>query len=271
VERFSDDHFEKYRDFIREKYGIAFGPEKRDIMRARIDNHLSKEGYNLSYYAYLNVLKDADEVLLRKFAASLTVHKTDFFRETHHFTFISDNWSSILASLRMKKSGELRVWSAGCSTGEEPYTIAMVLTALATSHSLRVRVLATDLSTAVLSKAQKGIYPSSAIPEIPSRYLSRFFINLPSGEIQVTPDLRNMVTFRQFNLMDAFPFQSTFDIIFCRNVMIYFDADTQATLICKFYKVASPGAYFFIGHSESLSNRGQHFHYVQPTIYRRKA
>jgi len=269
-EQFTQLRFERYRDFIRQEFGITFSSEKKDMLQNKLDAQMHKDGYD-SYDKYLNMLRKANRNTIAKFAACITVHKTDFFREPHHFSFIDENWSKFLAMGRSRQPHQLRVWSAGCSTGEEPYTLAMVLAERCALNNIGLRILATDLSNRVLSKAKEGRYPVGASIDIGQDYLEKYFYRIDSGEIEVVPELKALITFRQFNLLDPFPFQGTFDLILCRNVMIYFDIETQVKLVQDFFDVTSPGGFLFIGHSESLNNRGRQYSYIQPTVYRKKA
>jgi len=184
-----------------------------------------------------------------------------------HFDFLKHNLPLLLKkNARINTNREIRVWCSACSTGQEAYTIAMVLKELFHDQLMDIKILATDISTKVIEIAQRGSYPSTIQNEIAPDYLNRYF-NKANGEYQVNHELKNIVTFRKFNLMEMFPFSNQFDIIFCRNVMIYFDIATQEQLVKKFHDFMPVGGLLFIGQSESLINKKNTFNYLQPSIY----
>ncbi len=264
----TDAQFDRYRTYIRQMYGINMGPQKKEMLQFRLIRLL--EYYHLSSFdAYFDLLTHSRERSVHdRFASEVTINKTDFFREEKHFGYLQENIQAILLrNSRTRTRQELRAWSAGCSTGEEPYTLAMVLKECLPA-GMQVRILATDLSTKVLATAQQGWYSDGEGETIPPPMLNRYFIRSEGG-YQIIPAIREMVTFRQLNLMQPFHFQQTFDLVFCRNVMIYFDTATQQQLVDKFYNVLAPGGLLFIGHSESFLNKAHRFHYVQPALYRK--
>ncbi len=263
---FTDNHFLKYSRFIYEKFGIHLTDNKRLVLQSKIDKLMGKNNIS-SYEEYYRMLTQCgDRQYLLEFASEITINKTDFFRENNHFEFIRNNLNFITGNNpRIRGNRELRVWSAGCSTGEEPYTLAMVLKECM-PEEIRIKILATDVSSKVLVKAQKGIYHADIRNDVEGYYLNKYFKKTAEGFL-IKEDIREMVTFRMFNLMEPFPFKDTFDIIFCRNVVIYFDASTQQSLLDKFYEVMTLRGLLFIGHSESLSGKKHRFQYIQPTIY----
>lgn len=165
----------------------------------------------------------------------------------------------------------MRIWSAGCSTGQEAYNMAMVIDEYfgPRKGNWDTVILATDISMRTLTKAQKGIYKTEELKDVPANWKRKYFTSLPDGTFQVCDRLRKEVIFRPGNLMEPFQFKKPFDLIFCRNVMIYFDADTKAKLVNKFYDWTAPGGFLFIGHSESINGTGARYSYVQPAIYQR--
>lgn len=254
---------EEYRNIIRHKFGISISSDKADAMCLRIDKYARE--CDMSYADLLVSLKHGNLKYLEGFATAITINVTSFFREQGHFDFIVGNWNQIISNNpRIKQTGEIRVWSAGCSTGEEPYSIAMVLSRERPEY--RPRILATDINAKVVSIAQDGIYPEKIKEDIDPSYLGLFFERFEQKYI-VAPRIRDMIVFRTFNLMNSFPFKNTFDIIFCRNVMIYFSQEIQNGLIEKFSAVLNTGGLLFIGHSESINNRLNCFRYMQPTVY----
>lgn len=262
----SELQFERMVVLIKAKYGIRLTHEKKEMLEIRIRRLMSQ--YSVaSVDEYYRILAGGDQQYSADLMEELTVHKTDFFREIHHFTYLQQQASLVAACTdQVRKNREFKAWSAGCSTGEEPYTLAMVLKETL-PPDIRVRILATDISANVLQSAQQGVYPQEIMTEVPGQFAS-YFEGASSG-VRVRADIKSLVTFRQFNLMSPFPFGGKFDLIMCRNVMIYFDTTTQDTLVRKFYDALAPGGFLFIGHSESLTNRDHKFSFVRPTVYRK--
>jgi chemotaxis protein methyltransferase CheR len=206
---------------------------------------------------------------------AVTTNKTDFFREPEHFDFLLSNALPSLAS-RYGSSRRSLIWSAGCSTGEEPYTLAMLLSEYTHEHpGYRFNILATDISTAVLSKASLGIFKSEAVHPVPHTLRKKYLMRSrdpKSDLVRVVPDLRSRIEFRRLNFMDPdFPIQEPAEIVFCRNVIIYFDRPTQVRLLGKLIHYLVPGGYFFAGHSESLQNMDLPIAAVGPAVYRKTA
>lgn len=266
MQPFGEQQFRNFSGLINDSFGIYFGPGKKELLRSKLQKILTRYGLE-SYDEYYNMLRNSrDKRYLAELAQEITVNKTDFFREKNHFEFISDQLSIILEKRRrLHQRSELRIWSAGCSTGQEPYSLAMVLRECLPKGTA-ARILATDVNNRVLSTAIAGIYPESVRGEIPPDYFGKHFEKTGNGYI-ISDDIKRMVTFREFNVKRPFPFKRDFDMVFCRNVMIYFDASTQQQLIDKLYDVITPGGLLFIGHSESLSGRKHRFSYIRPTIY----
>lgn len=259
----SRELFELYSNLIKKQFGIRLSSDKQEQLNFKLGKLLLRYGV-ASPEDYYRLLVSGSREHVRSLLEELTVHKTEYFREKHHFDFLSQH-GSLTASAEVQKAGEFKAWSAGCSTGEEAYTLAMVLRDALPSH-FGLRVLATDVSRKILMAAQRGVYPESIEKDIPAAYLKKYF-RREEQEFVVTEGLRQLVSFREFNLMAPFPFRGKFNVIFCRNVMIYFDSPTQEALVEKFYNALLPGGYLFIGHSESLSNMNTKFAFVKPTIY----
>ncbi len=216
---------------------------------------------------YQRLITGANKQYWVEFVDEITVHHSSFFRENNHFEFIRSRLRLIFEkNERILKNNEIRLWSAGCSTGEEPYTLAMVLKEWLPAEVV-VKILATDIGAGTLAVAQSGRYPAAIKKNMDPYYLMQYFTR-KEDEYEIKPEIKDLITFRLFNLMDPFPFNNTFDIIFCRNVMIYFNAEIQERLVQKFNKTLTPDGLLFIGHSESLLNNKQFgFEYLQPTIY----
>ncbi len=201
----------------------------------------------------------------------VSTNKTDFFREPKHFDFLREQTLPTLQSTR-----RVRIWSSASSSGEEPDTIAMTLyDSVPDPERWDFKILASDISTRVLARAASGIYEDERVRDLPKDVVERHFLRGKgerAGMIKVKPHLIEMVRYRRINLMDeAFPVKEPLDLIFCRNVMIYFDRPTQAQLVTKFYRYLKPGGYLFIGHSESLQRLDQPFKAIAPTIYQKEA
>jgi len=243
------------------------------MYQSRLGKILRHKDYR-SYKEYLDfVASDETGNALVEMLDALTTNLTFFFRENRHFDYITKVMTSQFneRALQQQKSSA-NFWSAGCSTGEEPYSIAMTLLEAHQTSPWNIKILATDLSTKVLEKAQKRIYDPEELKKMSLDLQRKYFDKIvEDGEelVRVHDEIQKLITFRRFNLMQPFPSQEAFDCIFCRNVMIYFDHDTQERLIEKFYNALQPGGHLFIGHSETLSRMEHKFEYVQPTIYRR--
>jgi chemotaxis protein methyltransferase CheR len=263
--------FDRLCRLIYERAGIALNGEKKIMLEGRLKRRMS--GLNLACYseycAYVFALgSDAEREMVHLIDA-VTTNKTDFFREKAHFEFLT---TTGLAELTSGSRHELLIWSAGCSTGEEPYTLAMVLNEYAQSHpGFRWRVLASDISTAVLAKAEMGVYPAAVLDPVPRDLRRKYFMvsRRDSERVRVVPELRALIEFRQMNLMEEFSLAEPADAIFCRNVVIYFDRPTQERLFRKFSRQLVKGGYLFVGHSESLHQMDVPLVPVAPALYRK--
>lgn len=266
--------FRKFAKIVYDKAGISLSDAKQELVRSRLLKRLrSLQMATFEIYFHYLSEQDASGDELVHMLDSISTNKTDFFRENQHFEFLTSNaLPSIIERARKTDSRKLRIWSAGCSSGEEPYTLAMVLRE-ALDGAWDTKILATDLSTRVLQTAYEGLYDEGRMAGVPSKYrINCFSKEKEDGEIiyRVKPDLRKMITFRRLNLMDpSYPFSGKFDVIFCRNVMIYFDKPTQEELVNKFYRYLTAGGYLFIGHSESLTALKTPFQLIRPTVYMR--
>lgn len=266
MQRFTNDQFLKFSNFIYSNFGIHMNESKKEILHTKLDKLISR--YNLASYDeyYGNLLKNTGGRLMIEFANEITVNLTSFFRENNHFTFIKNNIVSLIENNpRVTANNEIRVWCSACSTGEEAYSLAIILKEYV-PKGINIKLLATDISWKVLAAAQKGIYPRLIKNDMEYEYLNKYFDEIDEGYM-VSETIKNLVTFRCFNLMDVFPFKNSFDIIFCRNVMIYFDSVIRQSLLDRFYNVISPGGLLFIGHSESIAGQAHRFKYLQPTVY----
>ncbi len=274
MHRLSESLFQRFSTLVYQEAGINLHDGKKALLEARLAKRLRATGI-ASPREYLEFIlsEDGREEYVRFFDA-VSTNLTFFFREPKHFEFLEKvALSEIIERNRLEGTSRIRIWSAGCSTGEEPYSIAMTVVA-ALDHPGRwdFRVLATDISTRVLSTARIGIYDKSKLTHVPPALRQRFFEPVANGggakNYRVSAELAKIVAFRRLNLMDPFPFSGPFDVIFCRNVMIYFDKKTQESLIQKMSAYLHPGGYFLVGHSESLTGLKHPLRYVKPAVYR---
>jgi chemotaxis protein methyltransferase CheR len=271
---FSDEDFRSLARVAYEHAGIALADNKRNLVYSRVSRRLRALRMN-SFGEYREFLaSDAREI--ESFINSISTNHTKFFREVHHFHHFRTHTALPFAQSRGRSfGGRLRVWSAGCSSGEEPYTISVVLKREITDLSgCDVRILATDIDTDILTKAARGEFASAAMEEVPKPYQSFFKLEEDGGaggKVVMHRDVRSLITFRHLNLMGPWPFHGKFDVIFCRNVMIYFDGPTKATLVDRFTQQLKPGGWLYIGHSESLIGTHPGLQLVGRTIYQRIA
>ena len=267
----ADREYEILTDYILKNYGIKLGNEKKSLVVGRLQDVLLQKKFSsfTEYYEYVVSDKTGNAVVA--LVDKITTNHTFFMREPSHFYYFKDNVMPCLVSIIKNK--DLRIWSAGCSTGEEAYTLAMIIQDhFGNDKSLwDTKVLATDISSKVLEIAKKGEYRNKDIEALPLYWRANYFKKTDNDRSIVTDKIRNEVIFRSFNLMNSsFPFKKKFHIIFCRNVMIYFDAQTKKELVNRFYDFMEPGGYLFIGHSESLNREETRFKYVMPAVYRKE-
>ena len=274
-EGLSTADFDRLRSLIHAESGISLTPEKKTMLEIRLRRRLRSLHFSsgAEYCNYLFATAARDQELVHLIDA-VTTNKTDFFREPDHFEYLVSKALPELA-VRFGTSRQCLVWSAGCSTGEEPYTLAMVLNDYAATHpGFRYRVLATDICTEVLSKAKLGIYKSEAVRPVPQNLRTRYFMrsrDAGSDLVRVVPELRSRVEFRRLNFMDTdYAISEQPEIVFCRNVIIYFDRPTQVRLIGKLARHLAPGGYLFAGHSECLQNMDVPLVSAGVAVYRKK-
>ncbi len=269
----TDVQFQKFSALVYEKAGIYLKPEKKELLNARLGKRLRALGLDSfkSYYDYL--MRDASGDELVQMIDVVSTNFTSFFRESAHFDLLGNRVLPEITSSNRRKR-EITLWSSACSSGEEPYTMAMVVAGFLEQHpGWTFRLLATDISTKVLAQAQRGVYPDERIAKVPSSYLKRYFqkgVGGSRGYVKVKEGLQRHVTFSRFNLMHEFPWREELDVIFCRNVMIYFNRETQQELVAKFHRALVPGGYLFIGHSESITSLKHDFTQVDATAYQKR-
>ncbi len=271
----TDEEFENLRDLIYKTCGIHLTKAKKELMHARLSKRLRAGGFESFKEYYQFLIKGDSSAELVHLTDAISTNLTSFFRESRHFEYLTKKgFPNMFAG--PGSSLRLRFWSAGCSTGEEAYSLAITLLNylfLRNPADMDIKILGTDISTSVLQKAVSGIYSQDTIINISESDRKKFFHKFKQGNdyyYQVKDSVKNLITFRRLNLMESFPFKEIFDVIFCRNVMIYFDRPNQEVLVKKFYNCLKPGGLFMIGHSESLTCLKQPFEYIMPTIYIKK-
>ena len=272
----SEADFTRVCDAVYRHCGINLRDGKQSLVHARLAKRLRASRFE-SLTEYLDqVLADAGGREFTALIDALSTNLTSFYREPDHFRFLVDTaLPQVLSRKAARGDRRLRLWSAGCSTGEEAYTLAMTLLdspALSdrSAASMDVKILATDISTNVLRTAWQGFYAAERLDTLPAGYKARFFrpaVDDDERGFTVAPDIQQMIAFRYLNLMEEWPFTGPFDFIFCRNVMIYFDKPTQQRLVNRFHDVLAPGGVLFTGHSESLTGVDHPFRYIRPTVY----
>ena len=268
---FTDKDFEKVRNLVKSHTGISLSDAKKDMVYSRLSRRLrSLELEKFSDYCSLVEGGDDDELI--KFTNAITTNLTAFFREDHHFQYLAKTVVPELMKSNIKDR-RIRVWSAGCSTGEEPYSLAIALKECIPSFdSWDVKILATDLDSDVLQTAKNGVYKSERIEGLTSARKRNWFLKGKGdneGTVRVRPELQEMITFKQLNLLREWPTKGPFDFIFCRNVVIYFDKDTQKVLFDRYANVLKSNSHLFIGHSESLFKVSDRFSLLGQTIYKK--
>jgi len=262
------DEFNKIRDYIKANYGISLSNEKKTLVHSRLRSTIQELGMTTfsEYFDY--IVKDKSGEALTRFVNKITTNHTFFMRETEHFDYFR-NVALPYVEEKYSSQKDLRLWCAACSSGEESVTLQIIAQEFFQGKNWNTQILATDISANVLDKAVAGIYSNEALKAFPGDWSGKYFSKVDAQFSKVNPEIQKQIVYRRLNLMDAFPFKKTFQIIFCRNVMIYFDSATREQVVKKFYNVMEPGGYLFIGHSESISNSGTGFQYIKPAVYRK--
>jgi chemotaxis protein methyltransferase CheR len=261
----STGDFEQISSTLYEACGINLSTTKTELVRSRLSRRLAALGLS-DFTTYLALVRqDRTGGEMTHFVDVLTTNKTAFFREAPHFDFLKEH---VIPEL---PSGKLRIWSAACSSGEEPYSIAILLREIVPQiDTWDVKILATDISSRVLERARAGTYARVAMEGVPTELRRKYFETAGTTQVyKVREPVKRMVGFARLNLMDEWPMKGLFDVIFCRNVMIYFSKATQLSLVRRMAKFLKPGGHLLIGHAESLTGLDHGFHYVQPAIYKK--
>lgn len=256
-------------DFVQTNFGINL-TEKRTLVEGRFTNILETRGFKDFNSYFRTVIADKSEIELTQMMDILTTNHTFFMRESTHFDYFRDTVIPWLAET--VRDRDLRIWCAACSTGEEPYTLAMILADAfeKDKNPWDAKVLATDISSSALSTAKAGIYSAEAVENLPRAWQLAYFKPHGPDKFQVCDRIRERVIFRSFNLMEqVLPFRKSFHVVFCRNVMIYFNQETKDQLVKRFYNNTERGGYLFVGHSESITREGMDYRYLKPSVYRK--
>ncbi len=267
----SHKEYELIRQLVYERAGINLGDNRQHLVQARIAKIIRRKKLSCfdEYFQFLKSDRTGTEIA--SLIDAISTNTTYFFRESDHFDFLTASLEK-----RIEQAGNapltIRIWSAASSSGEEPYTIAMVVHQLMLKYSqLSLKLLATDISQQILEKAKVGIYPPERLKNIPKSYIRQYFRKITRDKelaYEIAPELKKLITFANFNLMiPQYPFKYGFDYVFCRNVMIYFDRTTQSAVVNKIAQHIKPGGYLIVGHSESLNNIKHPLKYIRPTIY----
>ena len=264
----TDRDFARIVKLVKTDAGIQLTDRKRELVYGRLARRLRALGLR-DFGRYCDMVEeDGDVTERRAMINAITTNLTSFFREKHHFDFLG---ATVLPELAAAKgSRRLRIWSAGCSTGEEAYSIAMTMRkSMPDLAGWDARILATDIDTDVIATGTAGRYPATRVELIPSDLRRQFVHGAGDETVEMADTIKSLIAFRQLNLFDQWPMKGPFDVIFCRNVVIYFDKETQRKLFCRFAEILKPDGWVFIGHSESMFNVCDRFRHIGRTIYRR--
>lgn len=268
----TEEEFHLISSLVYDKFGINLGEHKRSLVIERLQKVLRQGGFSSFTEYYYHVVQDATGHALLTLIDKISTNHTFFFREKEHFDILT---ATALPDVMRRQPGgkqRLKVWSAGCSSGEEPYTLAMVISDFfgARINNLDLGLLATDISVTALEKATLGIYSETETSQVPPAFKHRYLMRLEDGSWAVKESVKKMILFRRLNLMrQTYPFKGKFHLIFCRNVMIYFDILTRKALLERYYNYLEPEGYLFVGHSESLDRSNGLFRYIQPAVYQK--
>ena len=269
--KFSESDFLQLQQLALNHTGISLSSSKQNLVYSRLSRRLRVLNLD-NFHEYCNLVNDGHEDELENFFNAITTNLTAFFREPHHFEHLRGEFIPELMKNNLG-SRRLRIWSAGCSSGEEPYSIAITLReAMPEIDTWDVKILATDLDSEVIARAVQGIYPIDRVAGLDEQRLKNWFQKGSGSQqdmVRVSPSVRKLISFRKLNLIHEWPMQGPFDIIFCRNVVIYFDKHTQTVLFDRYADILSPGGQLFIGHSESLRTLTNRFSLIGSTVYKK--
>ncbi len=269
----SDGNFDRIRQFVSQHTGIVLSDVKKDMVYGRLSKRVRTGRYN-NFDAFCNALDAGDQEEQEFLINAITTNLTSFFRESYHFEFLAKTIIPELIKTN-NSSRRIRIWSAGCSTGEEAYSIAMTLKeSISDIEQWDVKILATDLDANVIAHAKAGIYRTDRVTELAHGQIKRWFKQgrgVNANHVKVRQELQDLIIFKRLNLLHDWPMKGTFDVIFCRNVVIYFDKETQRILFDRYADILKPDGHLFIGHSESLFKVTTRFDNLGKTIYRKNS
>lgn len=268
----SDREFRLIRELVYNKFGINLTEQKKSLVVGRLQKVLREKNFSSfsQYYSYITSDRTGEAMIT--LINRISTNHTFFYRENDHFDYFVRTVLPQIKAQLTGKSKKLRIWCAGCSSGEEPYTISMLVNEFlgADMNSWDIGILATDLSERVLTIAKAGIYAEENVSRLPAIYRSKYFKRIADDRWSVSDRIKKNILYKGFNLMRTqLPFKNKFHVIFCRNVMIYFDNPTREALVEKFFRHLAHGGYLFIGHAESLTGISYNLKYIKPSIYKR--
>jgi len=270
----SDKEFQHIRELVYKNFGINLTEQKRALVVGRLNKVLREKEYDSFKTYYDSIMSDKTGDMLSELVDRISTNHTFFNRENDHFEHLANNvFPSVIPALKNANKKKLRIWVAGCSSGEESSMIAILLTEHLGNeiNQWDIGILATDISVSALEKAVEGNYSKENVSHMPAKLKNKYFQKMPDGSFQVSDKIRKMMTYRKLNFMSpSYPFRGPFDIILCRNVMIYFDKPTRNRLVERFYDYLVPNGYFYIGHSETLGRNNEMFRYIRPAVYQKE-
>jgi len=269
----SDKEFRKISDLVYSQFGINLTDKKKALVRGRLNKLIKSLGFDTFGEYYESVINDKTGKGLISLIDKISTNHSYFFRENEHFNFLlEEGFPEFAEKMSRTRELDLKIWSAGCAAGEEPYTLAILASEYFGQKIYRGRpvILATDISLTALEQAMEGVYVQERVKTVPKVLSDKHLRSHDSDKMAVSDDLKKMILFKRLNLMhDSFPFKGKFHFIFCRNVMIYFDNKTKMDLVEKFHRYLYNGGYLFIGHSETLGRGSSLFKYIKPALYQK--
>lgn len=269
----TESEFKKFAELVYDLFGINLTDKKKALVRGRLNKLIKTHGYKSFAEYYEAITSDSSGKSLLELVDKISTNHSYFFRENDHFDFMLSTALPEVAQRAAAENGrDVKIWCAGCAAGEEAYTLAMILVDFFGKEYFRGKklLLATDISLSALRQAVEGVYTEERVRMVPDKYKKQYITTTPAGMYSVSQDLKDIILFKRLNFMDqSFPFKNKFDLIFCRNVMIYFDNETKMKLVTKFHRYMQDDSYLFIGHSESLGRGSGLFQYIQPALYKK--
>lgn len=266
--KLTDAEFLEFVSYMHNNYGIDLS-KKRQLIEGRLSYLVERKGMK-SFGEYMSSIKRNDKNEITTLINKLTTNYTYFYREENHFKYLRE----VILPYEEKnnKLKIINIWSAGCSSGEEPYTLAMIISDYFQLKKMnwQINILATDISQNVLDKAVEAIYGEESLKDLPQSFKNKYFLKTKDNKFQVTQEIKSHITFKTFNLMEPITAKNKYNVIFCRNVMIYFNAVTKMNLVNKFYEATTPGGHLMIGHAETIQRGQSSFTYIRPAIYKKE-